>query len=108
MATKTYPFSVQKHAHDIEFYRNRLFNTMRGMESGEISMDSKRYERICDMYEGPLEELIDAVRFNTSDGIVAYLTGSQIALAKKIVMWASETRANSCIEAGRFDLVKYC
>lgn len=108
MATKTYPFSVQKHAHDIEFYANRLFNTMRGMESGEIPMDSKRYDRICDMYDGPLMELRDAVRFNTRDGIVAYLTGPQIALAKKIVIWASETRAQSCIEAGRYDLIQYC
>lgn len=105
---KTYPFSVRKHAHDIEFYCNRLFNTMRDMESGEIPMDTKRYDRICDMYDGPLMELRDAIFFNSHDGIVAYLTGPQIALAKKIVMWASETRANSCIKAGRLDLVKYC
>lgn len=79
---KTYPFSVRKHAHDIEFYRNRLFNTMHDMEMGEIPMDTKRYDRIYD--------------------------GKQIGLAKKIVIWASETRAQSCIERGRLDLLKYC
>lgn len=36
------------------------------------------------------------------------LTGKQIALAKQIVMWASETRASTCIEAGRYDLLQYC
>ena len=108
MTEKTYPFSTRKHAHDIEFYRNRLFNTMRGMESGEIPMDEKRYDRIEAMYYGELEDLYNAVVFNSRDGVVSYLTGKQIALAKKIVIWASETRANSCIERGRLDLVKYC
>lgn len=105
---KTYYFSVRKHAHDIELYRNRLFNTMKGMESGEIPMDAKRYDRIYEMYYGPLEDLSNAVFFNTRDGITAQLTGPQIALAKKIVIWASETRAQSCIEAGRLDLLQYC
>ena len=105
---KTYPFSTQKHAHDIEFYRNRLFNTMHDMESGEIPMDAKRYDRIYEMYNGELEELYNAVCYNTRDGRISYLTGPQIALAKKIVTWASETRANSCIERGRLDLLQYC
>lgn len=108
MMAKTYYFSVRKHAHDIEFYRNRLFNTMKGMENGEIPMDAKRYDRIYDMYNGPLEALYNAICFNTRDGITAQLTGPQIALAKKIILWASETRAQSCIEAGRLDLLQYC
>ncbi len=105
---KTYPFSTAKHAHDIEFYRNRLFNTMADMESGEIPMDAERYDRIHDMYYGALEELYDAVCYNTRDGRISYLTGPQIALAKRIVAWASETRANTCIERGRLALVQYC
>ena len=108
MAEKKYPFSTRKHAHDIEFYRNRLYNIMADMESGEIPMDANRYDKIYDFYHGELEELYDAVCYNTRDGIVSYLTGKQIALAKKIVLWASETRANSCIEAGRLDLLQYC
>lgn len=104
---KTYPFSVQKHAHDIEFYRNRLFNTMCDMESGEIPMDTKRYDRIYDFYHGPLEELYEMM-FTSRDGKTVQLTGKQIGLAKKIVVWASETRARSCIERGRLDLLQYC
>lgn len=106
-AEKTYPFSVRKHAHDIEFYRNRLFNTMHDMEMGEIPMDTKRYDRIYEMYYGDLEELY-SMMFASRDGITVQLTGKQIGLAKKIVIWASETRAQSCIERGRLDLLKYC
>ena len=108
MAEKMYPFSTRKHAHDIEFYRNHLYNTMCDMESGEIPMDTERYDRIYDLYYGELEELYDAVCYNSRDGIVSYLTGKQIALAKQIVMWASEERASSCIKAGRLDLLQYC
>ncbi len=105
---KTYFFSVKKHAHDIEFYRNRLFNIMHDMESGEIPMDKERYDRIYDMYYGALEDLYNAVCFGSRDGLTVQLTGPQIALAKKIVFWASETRAQSCIKQGRIDLLQYC
>lgn len=104
---KTYPFSVAKHAHDIEFYRNRLYNTMCDMESGEIPMDGKRYDRIYDFYHGELEELYEMM-FNSRDGRVAYLTGKQIGLAKKIVHWASESRANSLIKTGKTRYLQYC
>ena len=108
MNKKLYPFATRKHAHDIEFYANRLYCIMCDMESGEVPMDSDRYDKIYDFYYGKLEELRTAIRFGTRDGIVSYITGEQIALAKKIVVWASEERANSCIKAGRFDLLQYC
>lgn len=104
--TKTYPFSTAKHAHDIEFYACRLQNTMFDMESGEIPMDVNRYNRISDMYYGELNELRQAMC--GACGRVVYLTGKQLALAKKIVAWASNTRAETCIANGRPDLVQYC
>ena len=108
MATeKRYPFSAAKHAHDIELYHNRLWNTARDMESGEIPMDKARYERITAMLDGDLRELQYALSGACCRPVV-YLTGKQISLAKKIVIWASETRAATCIERGRYDLVKYC
>lgn len=61
---KTYYFSVRKHAHDIEFYRNRLFNTMKDMESGEIPMDKKRYDRIYAMYNALQRDLLQYPRRN--------------------------------------------
>ena len=107
MAEKTYPFSVQKHAHDIEYYHNHLYCTMCDMENGTIPMDQKRYDKIYDMLYGPLEELYEMM-FTSRDGRVVYLTGKQIALAKKIVFWASESRAHHLIEAGKLDYLRYC
>lgn len=104
---KTYPFSVQKHAHDIELYRNHLFITRYNMEGGEIPMEQKRYDRICAMMDGPLAELRDMMH-SSRDGKVVYLTGKQIALAKKIVAWASESRATALAEAGKFEYIQYC
>lgn len=107
MKPTLYPFSVQKHAHSIEYYHNHLYNTMRDMESGEIPMDAARYDRIADIYYGELQELYEAM-FDSRDGRVVYLTGKQIALAKKIVMWASESRANHLREAGKLEYIQYC
>ena len=108
MATieKLYPFSTAKHAHDIEFYSNRISNIMSEMESGEIPYDKERYNRLYDMKYGPLEDLMR--QMYGACGRVIYLNGKQIALAKRIVAWASNTRAESCIANGRPDLVKYC
>ena len=109
MATteKRYPFSAAKHAHDIEFYHNRLWLTARAMEDGEIPMDKERYSRIQNMLYGDLNDLQQALAGCCCSPIV-YLTGKQIGLAKKIVVWASETRAATCIRNGRYDLIKYC
>ena len=104
---KTYPFSVAKHAHDIEYYHNHLYNTMRDMESGETPMDAARYDKISEMYHGELADLYEMM-FNSRDGWVVYLTGKQIALAKKIVHWASESRANHLIAAGKREYLQYC
>lgn len=105
---KLYHFSLVKHAHDIEFYHNRLFNTMCDMENGEIPYDKARYDRIYDMYYGELEELYRAMYNSPDGGRTCLLTGKQYGLAKKIVVWASETRVAKCIENGRYDLIQYC
>lgn len=102
---KTYPFSAAKHAHDIEFYANRLFNTMAAMDAKEIPYDADRYKRIEDTYYGDLQELRGAM---CGCAPVVYLTGKQIALAKRIVEWAHSERVASCIANGRDDLLQYC
>lgn len=106
MAEKTYPFSAPKHAHDVEFYANRIFNTMKDMESGEVPMDISRYDKLYDMYYGPLMELRETI--NGSYTPIVHLTGKQIGLAKRIVIWASETRANTQITLGKYQNLKYC
>lgn len=104
---KLYPFSIQKHAHSIEFYYNRVKNTMYDMESGEIPMDASRYDRLASFLESKLLPLYTAM-FDSRDGRVTYLTGEQIALAKKIVAWASERRAAHLVENEKREFLRYC
>ena len=104
---KTYPFSVQKHAHSIEFYYNRVKNTMTDMESGEIPMDAARYSYLADFLERELLPLYTAM-FDSRDGRLVYLTGPQLGLAKKIIAWASEQRAASLISAGKTEYLAFC
>ncbi len=104
---KLYPFSVAKHAHDIEYYHNHLYCTMRDMEDGDIPFDSERYDKMHDLYYGDLWELYAAM-FDSSDGHLVYLTGKQIALAKKIVFWASDRRASHLVDAKKTEYLQYC
>ena len=106
MKTKLYPFSAQKHAHSIEFRRNRIYNEMRDMEAGEIPWDEAKYDAMNELHE-QLTDLLSEVMFS-GDGRVAWLTGKQIGLAKETVAWASDSRAKSLIEAGKTEYLQYC
>ena len=103
---KKYPFSVEKHAHDIELYHSRLYNTMYEMEVGDIPMDRKKYDEMSDLYYGDLCELYEMM-FNSRDGRVVYLTGKQIGLAKEIVAWAAEVRTSRLLKSGNDKYIKY-
>lgn len=93
MSQKLYPFSVQKHAHDVEFRRNRVYNIMSDMENGGIPMDAAKYDRLDKLHDD-LTFLLLAV-MNSGDGRIAYLTGPQIGLAKETVIWAAEARSGA-------------
>jgi len=101
---KLYPFSVQKHAHDIEFRRNRVFNQIHDCD-GETLLSNQEFEQLENLYDR-LTDLLQAV-LNSRDGKVAYLTGPQIGLAKETVMWARSARAESLIKAGKTQFLKY-
>lgn len=104
--SKLYPFSTQKHAHDVEFRRNRVFCILCDARSGEIEMTSDELDKLEDLHDR-LTDLLEAV-LNSRDGRVCYLTGPQIALAKECVAWAGETRANTLIASGKREYLKYC
>lgn len=99
MATKKYPFSAEKHGHDIEFVYNRLWLRR---EDAAMEGDWETYEKL-----GPQVEKLEALTCQMFGGVV-WLTGPEIGLAKECVMLASNWRAESCIERGRYDLLKYC
>jgi len=106
MAEKKYPFSVQKHAHDIEFRKNRVWCYLREMECGETPWDEGMYEGLSAHLQD-LRELLDCILFD-GDGRIVYLTGKQIGLAKDCIAWASGVRANTLIANGKTEWLKYC
>jgi hypothetical protein len=113
MAVKTYPFSTAKHAHDIEFFRNRLLNRMGDMECGfdsegnDVAWDKDAYEAMEKVLYSPVFESINRKMYGAC-GRPIWLTGKEIGMAKEIVAWASNTRAATCVKNGRYDLLKYC
>lgn len=96
---KLYPFSVKKSAHDIEFYRNRLFCEIHDAECGDIKVDIDGLKKLDKHYE-EVTEILKAV-LDSKDGKVVYLTGPQIGLAKKISVWANEERISKFVVNGK-------
>ena len=88
---KLYPFSAHKHAHDIEFRKNRIANEVHDMEIGLTEWNDVWYERAQELLDN-LRDLLSAVLGSCRDGRIAYITGPQIALAKETVLWAAEQR----------------
>ena len=79
---KRYPFSAQKHAHDIEL----AYNTLRARIGGEN--DDPRDWAMFNKVRGLYLAVIDSC-----DGKTAWLTGKQYGDAKEIIAWAAERRA---------------
>lgn len=92
---KLYPFSNEKHAHDIEFRYNRICNEIHDMqlapEFGGRKHTAEEFDKAWDEME-KLQEVYDIVCIG---GGISWLTGKQYAIAKECVAWASETRANT-------------
>lgn len=90
---KRYPFSLQKHGHDIELRLNRVMNERDDLLMSGASISDELFNKMEALIE-ELESLLDAV-LNSRDGRISYLTGPQIGLAKETVAWAANTRADT-------------
>ena len=82
MAKKLYPFSMSKHAHDLELARNVLFNYY--ICNDEASAKLKKWA------EDRREKLGNILL--KSNGYVAWLTGEEYGLANKAMSWAVSFR----------------
>ncbi len=91
--TRLYPFSTVKHAHDIEFRRNRVKNELCDYFAGALELSDAEFKKLCEL-EVALTDLLLSV-MNSADGRVCYLTGKQIGLAKECVLWAESRRASA-------------
>ncbi len=99
---KMYPFSFQKHGHDIEFRINRLYLTIRDMEDHETPWDEAAYDQMVSEKEN-LEEVL-----GYCDGPVSFIPGRLYGTVKDAIFWAGNTRAETAIEHGRYQDLMYC
>lgn len=106
---RKYYFSTAKHAHDIDFYNNRLQNIVDeaySKEEGSAGLIlAQKYgydfiDALNDFITGQLDDVWNAVTYN-SDGRVSILTGQEIGLAKKIAAWAEGQRSGA---SGKLDV----
>ena len=99
---KLYPFSFQKHGHDLEFRINRLYLSLRDMETHETAWDEAAYDQMVSE-KGDLEEALAYC-----DGPVSFIPGRLYGTVKDAVAWAGSTRADTAIEHGRYRDLMYC
>lgn len=90
---KLYPFSARKHAHDIEFRRNRVYNLLEDCATA-TEFNEEQYDYL-EKLAGRLDELLNATLGTQDNNGIAWLTGKQHALAKETALWAAEQRGAS-------------
>lgn len=81
MAEKWYWFSFQKHGHDIEYRRNKLFCAIQDGEEDQNGKLQKEYEA--------LTEILLLQRGPTSK-----IPGRLYGYAKNAILWAGNARAD--------------
>ena len=88
MAKKLYPFSADKHAHDIEFVANRTFNLAQDALSDKRDEDYDRYIEL----HNTADEVSLAVQSGMINYKVAMLDGKTWAKANELVATAQAIR----------------
>lgn len=82
MAKKLYPFSMSKHAHDLELARNVLYLNYIDVEGVSPKMEAWAIDR---------RERLTTILLK-SNGCVAWLTGEEYGFVQKVVAWAQSYR----------------
>ena len=82
MASKLYPFSMSKHAHDLELARNVLYLNYIDVEGVSPKMEAWAIDR---------RERLATILLK-SNGYVAWLTGEEYGFVQKVVAWAQSYR----------------
>ena len=97
---KLYPFNTEKNQHNFMLVANICANRIWAMDTGRIEFDGAVVDRLealkekADKYFGyPLP--------------VAWVTWEDHQEMKELAVMAVEHRANTCIENGREDLLRY-
>lgn len=85
---KMYPFSAEKHAHDIELVANRAYNL--AWECQEHG-DDKGYIAYMELHD-EANEVLQAIMDGMVSFTVTMLSGKMIGKAKEMVIRATEIR----------------
>ena len=88
---KKYPFSLVKHAHDIEYRYNRLKNIECDYFDGGIQLTEDEYNRLQEELE-LVTKAYHTILTTHSDGKIVWVDGETYGILKKCVMWATEER----------------
>lgn len=91
---KKYPFSADKHAHDIELVANRSYNL--AQEALE-RQDYDEYERLMEMHE-KADDVLLAIQSCMINYKVAMLDGETLGKAKEMVSIASAIRDKATMQ----------
>ena len=84
---KRYPFNLQKHAHDIEFRRNRAKNELYTKQMNGVLKDGEE-----EKYEQLIEDLGNITLYFPDNKGIIWLTGKEYGLANESVGWAESMR----------------
>jgi hypothetical protein len=99
--TKLYPFSTNKNQHNFMLVKNRCYNTMYDMDTGNIPYDKAEYNKLYELSQ-------KADEFFGLPLPIAWLDWKTVREAKKIAQMAVDYRMETCIKNGRYDLLQYC
>ena len=91
---KKYPFSADKHAHDIELVANRSFNLA---QEALDRKDYDEYDRLMEMHE-KADEVLMAIQSGMVNYKVAMLDGETLGKAKEMVSIASAIRDKATMQ----------
>lgn len=89
---KKYPFSLRKHAHDLEFRRYRAMNEL-GDKIISNSLKPGEEER----FQKLIDDLADILLTYPDGNGIIWITGKQYGLAKESVGWAESMRTSRSI-----------
>ena len=87
---KRYPFSFRKHAHDLEYRRNRAMCEYWELDREDASDTPKGKALEC-----LIERLTEILYYRPNSEGIVWLTGKEIGLAKESVIWADNARATA-------------
>ena len=98
---KLYPFSMERYGHNFSLVHDVSWNRIHDMLDGNIPWDDAEFDRLGDLFDlsGKLMCL---------ETPIAWLTGAELAEARRVSDLGAEHRMGACINAGREDLLQYC